>query len=76
MGREAAVVGASYGRVDRPGLRLVSAHDHRVDFVDSDGKDRPEYGRHEEAADDIDYGVGIEEAGNRASIGATSGEAL
>ena len=76
MGREAAVVGASYGRVDRPGLRLVSAHDHRVDLVDGDGKDRPEYGRQEEAADDIDDGVGIEEAGGGASIGAASGEAL
>jgi hypothetical protein len=54
----------------------VSAHDHRVDLVNGDGKDRPEYGRQEEAADDIDYGVGIEEAGNRASIGATSGEGL
>jgi hypothetical protein len=41
---------------------LVSAHDHGVDLINPDCEDCPEYGRHEEAADDIAYGMGLEEA--------------
>ena len=56
-------------------LGLVS-HDHRIDFVDGDGEDRPEDGRQEKAADDIDYSVGIEQARCGAAMGAAAGEAF
>ena len=52
------------------------AHDHRVDLVDRDGKDRPENGRQEEAADDIDYIMVREEAGCGAALRAATGEAF
>jgi hypothetical protein len=55
----------------------VTAHDHGVDLINPDCEDCPEYGRHEEAANDIAYGMGLEEAWRRASTGRTAvGEAF
>jgi hypothetical protein len=54
----------------------VSAHDHGVDLVNADCEDCPEYGRHEEAADNIAYGMGLEEAWRGASTGTAIGEAF
>lgn len=67
---------AHKGRIARPGVRLVSAHDHGVDLVNADCEDCPEYGRHEEAADNIAYGMGLEEAWRGASTGTAIGEAF
>jgi hypothetical protein len=39
----------------------VRAYDHGVDPINDSGEDHPEYGRQEETADDLEYGMGLEE---------------
>jgi hypothetical protein len=51
----------------RRGVALVRAYDHGVDPVNDSCEDHPEYGRQEKTADDLEYGMGLEEAGCGAS---------
>jgi hypothetical protein len=66
---------AHKGRIARPGIQLVG-HDHGVNLVNANCEDHPEYGRHEKAANDIDYSMGLEKGWRRASAGAAVGEAF
>jgi len=50
------------------GVGLVRAYDRGVDLVNDHCEDRPEYGRQEKTADDLEYGTGLEGAERGASV--------
>lgn len=54
----------------------MGARDHGVDGVDGGCEESPEKRGEEEAADDLNYGMEVEEAGVGVALKAASGEAL